>query len=144
MNAQKTRVNISLVIAYPLFLRGFASLLSSLGHHVQSSHESGKELMAWLSPSNLPEIVFLDVDRQATEALETTALLQEHHPLIKVVALSLNAEKMIIRLLMRIGAAGYMYKEADLHEVNAAVKAVITKGFYFPPPKAKRLHGRYL
>jgi CheY-like chemotaxis protein len=77
------QITIRLIMPPSLLRKGFSSLLLDFGYQLQSSHSNGKEMIASLSADDLPHIVLIDVDRQETPAVETTAWLREHHPSIQ-------------------------------------------------------------
>ena len=82
---EEKSVAVSLVIEHPLLREAFSATLTSLDHHVRSTHRKGRELVASLLAGELPQIVLIDVLR--TGALETTAWLREHHTSVKVLIL---------------------------------------------------------
>jgi DNA-binding NarL/FixJ family response regulator len=115
-----------------LLRKGFSSLLLDFGYQLQSSHSNGKEMIASLSADDLPHIVLIDVDRQETPAVETTAWLREHHPSIKVLALCMDAEESKIKPMLESGAAGYILKWAEPSQIKDIIWYVHTKGYYVP------------
>lgn len=127
------QVKISLLIANGLFRRGFFTLLAGMGYTVLSSYEKSKEMLANLSTQGLPNVILLDADSEETATVENVLWLREHHPSVKILALTLNAEKAVIKPLLDNGAHGYLWKAAAPGQIKTAIKSVVEKGVYLPP-----------
>jgi DNA-binding NarL/FixJ family response regulator len=62
---------------------------------------------------------------------ETAAWLQEHHPDVPFVALTMNDDDESIIKMLRLGAKGYLLKDIDSDELVVALDEVMKKGFYY-------------
>jgi len=79
----------------------------------------------------LPDIVLLDINMPEMDGYETAQWLKQHHPDVKVLALSMyDNETSIIRML-KSGARGYILKDSEPGELKAALRALEEKGFYY-------------
>ena len=111
----------------------FSTLLLSLGYQVLSEHNCGKQMIADLSPDNLPHIVLIDVvGLETAAAVETTAWLREHYPLIKVIALCIDAVDFLVKPVLDSGAAGHISLFESADKIQDIIWDVHTKGFYVP------------
>lgn len=92
---------------------------------------NGKEFLTKIqNPKMIPEIVLMDVNMPILNGVETTAILNEDYPDIKVLALSVDeSEETIIRML-RAGARGYLLKDVEKDILNKALNEVLTHGYY--------------
>ena len=114
-----------------LLRNGLASLVKSLGHTVLFEADNGKQFIEKLDEKNLPEIILLDINMPEMDGFETAQWIKQHHPQIKVLALSMyDNETSIIRML-KCGAKGYILKDSEPAELKAAIEAVISKGYYY-------------
>jgi DNA-binding NarL/FixJ family response regulator len=111
---------------------GLASHIRSLdGYDVLFEADNGMDFQKKLNAAALPDIVLMDINMPAMDGFETTLWLKNHHPEIKVLALSMyDNEQSIIRML-KCGAKGYILKDIDPLEFKAALDALVLKGFYY-------------
>ncbi len=117
---------------HTMLRKGLANLINSFdGFMVSQQACNGRELFDKLDPKNLPDVALLDVHMPEMDGFETASLLRKTYPQIPVLALSMmDTENAIIRMVKN-GARGYVLKDAEPSELNAALKAVIEKGYYY-------------
>jgi two-component system, NarL family, invasion response regulator UvrY len=122
---------IALVDDHALLRNGLAVLVKSLGHTVVVEASNGKDFISKLDPSNLPRLVLMDINMPEMDGYETTQWLKQNHPEVTVMALSMyDTETAIIRM-MKCGAKGYILKDSDPSELQAALEALFNKGHYY-------------
>ena len=101
---------------------------------------NGKELLDKLkNPKNIPDIVLMDVNMPIMNGIETTTILREDYPQIKVLALSIEEDENIILKMLRAGAKGYLMKDTRKSELKNALSEVMEKGYYHTNTVAKVL-----
>jgi DNA-binding NarL/FixJ family response regulator len=101
---------------------------------------NGKELLDKLkNPKNIPDIVLMDVNMPIMNGIETTTILREEYPQIKVLALSIEEDENIILKMLRAGAKGYLMKDTRKSELKNALSEVMQKGYYHTNTVAKVL-----
>ncbi|MEO7264751.1 MAG: response regulator transcription factor [Ferruginibacter sp.] len=123
--------NIVLVDDHKLLRNGLAELVKSLGHDVLFEADNGKDFLAKLKKSDLPDVVLMDINMQEMDGFETTHWLKLTHPVVKVLALSMyDNETSIIRML-KCGAKGYILKDSEPAELKSAIDALIHRGYYY-------------
>jgi two-component system, NarL family, invasion response regulator UvrY len=123
--------SIALVDDHSLLRNGLAQLVESLGHTVLFEAGNGLDFQQRLNGNNHPDIVLMDINMPQMDGFETTQWLKEHHPDVQVLALSMyDNEASIIRML-KCGAKGYILKDSDPAELQAAIDSVLTKGYYY-------------
>lgn len=116
---------------HTLLRMGLAQLLQSLGYNVLFEADNGSEFIKLLDIANLPDILLLDINMPVMDGFETTQWLKQHHPSVKVLALSMyDNETSIIRML-KCGAKGYILKDSEPAELKTAIEDILTKGFYY-------------
>ena len=95
--------------------------------------------MEQLNPTNLPDIVLMDINMPGKDGFETTLWLKQNYPFVKVLALSMyDNEQSIIRMLKN-GAKGYILKDTDPREFKTALDSVFSKGYYYSELVAGKL-----
>ncbi|WP_055443686.1 response regulator transcription factor [Lacinutrix himadriensis] len=106
------------------------------------SCKNGKELLTMLKdPKNIPEIVLMDVNMPILNGIDATAELKQHHPQIKVIALSVETEEKTIINMLRAGAKGYLVKDTKKEILEEALNEVLQKGYYHTNTIAQLLIG---
>jgi DNA-binding NarL/FixJ family response regulator len=126
-------LRVSLVILFQLLRDGFSIILRDLNYTIHSSYSNGAELFTALLANEVPDIVIIDVDKPDAGAIDTVARLKDHHPSVKVLALSIEGNESVIKPVLDRGAVGYILKTIDQREMRTALKKLATKGYYFGP-----------
>lgn len=90
--------------------------------------ENGMEVIRLLS-ENPVDLVFMDMKMPGMNGFETTALIRERHPMVKIVITSLYDEEALIVHLVRRGIFGYILKNDPKLEEGLA--ACVRGDFYF-------------
>lgn len=116
-----------------LFRKALIQLLHSLGNiKITGEFSNGKELLATLrGTAVLPDVVLLDLNMEELNGVETTKLLREGFPGIKIVVLSLYYEAPIIVKMVQLGINAYLPKNCEPQEVKETILKVVENDFYF-------------
>ena len=123
--------NLALVDDHVLLRNGLAGLVKNLGHTVVFEANNGNDFIGKLEPGSLPQVVLMDINMPEKDGYETTLWLKSNHPDIKVLALSMyDTESAIIRMLKN-GAKGYILKDSDPAELQAAIESLLERGYYY-------------
>ena len=139
-DAEQRRVYSVLVVDDHELMRAGLRLLveSCLGHHVSEAPSAGEALD--MIREDPPDVVFLDVRMPGLDGLWLLDRLREEHPNVPVLMLSTFDEGEHIQSALTRGAAGYVLKEASVHQVEEAIEtAVDGRGVYLHPVAAQRL-----
>jgi two-component system invasion response regulator UvrY len=124
--------NVVLVDDHVLLRNGLANLIESFGNYrVLFEADNGKDFIEKLNPGILPDVVLMDINMQEMDGYETSLWLNDNHPHIKVLALSMYDNENAIIRMFKAGAKGYILKDCEPAELKAALDAVVTKGFYY-------------
>jgi DNA-binding NarL/FixJ family response regulator len=124
--------NIALVDDHTMFRKGLAVLIGLFpGYKVLMDVNNGKEFIDQLDPDYLPDIVLLDIHMPVMDGYATAAWIHQHHPEIRVLALStMDSDTTIIKMIQH-GARGYILKDADPKELQTAFEEILAKGYYY-------------
>jgi len=133
-------IQIAIVDNHTLFRQGMASLLGDFKEvKILFDAENGEDMIGKLKKFPLPDMILMDITMPVMNGYEATAWLQQNHPSVKVLALSMfDDDKPIIRMLKN-GARGYILKESEPSELRSAINAVLQKGFYYSEMVTGRL-----
>ncbi len=83
----------------------------------------GDELPALLDAVN-PDILLLDIDMPKMNGITVLRSLADDFPDLKIIILSMHPENLYGPTVRKMGALGYINKEADPREVIKAIKSV--------------------
>lgn len=113
-----------------IFRRGLVLLVNSF-EGVRVIHEAGngRELLEMIE-DNLPDVVVLDYSMPVLGGMETTKVIREKYPDIKVIILSMYDDETFIETAIENGVNGYLSKDDDLIELNNAIKGVLSNHYY--------------
>jgi DNA-binding NarL/FixJ family response regulator len=125
-------VKVALIDDHKLFRKGIVELINGFtGFTVIWEANNGKEMTLKIVPGDMPQIVLLDINMPVMNGYDAAAWLKANWPDIKILALSMDDNEESIIKMLKAGAKGYILKDADPAELQAALHSVATKGFYY-------------
>ena len=80
-----------------------------------------------------PDVVIMDVTMPNLNGIEATRQITSQYPEIKVVALSMHADKQFVTGILSAGASGYLTKNCSFDELVKAVRLVAENKKYLCP-----------
>lgn len=101
---------------------------------------NGHELFSMINPTELPELVLMEMTRPHSEEMASVKLISEKYPQIKMIALIADETDIPVALMIKLGVRGYIQKDAGPDRLREAMANVLTKGFHIP----ERLNGRLM
>lgn len=123
--------NIVLVDDHILLRNGLAGLVKSLGHTVIFEADHGKDFIKKLQQNFIPDMVLMDINMPEMDGYETAHWLKQNYPDIKVLALSMYDNETAIIRMLKCGAKGYILKDSEPADLDAAIDAILAKGYYY-------------
>lgn len=125
-------IKVALVDDHVVLRKSLAILLGMLKHfEVVLEANNGKEFIDSIDVNNLPDVVLMDVTMPVMDGLETTKYLKMNNINIKVIALSMMKNDMIVIRMLKNGAKGYLLKDCEPSELQQCILDVYNKGYYF-------------
>lgn len=126
-------IRVAIAEDHPVVLNGLAMILQ--GHEqlkVSLLAENGKSLLEKMELcSELPHAVLMDIDMPVMNGFETTKIINEKYPDVKVVFLTSHSNSSFIEKAIFFGGHGYLTKDAEVDEIYDALVEVTKQGFYF-------------
>jgi DNA-binding NarL/FixJ family response regulator len=130
-------VRILLADDHRLLRAGIKSLLESTGaFEVIAEAENGREAVR-LAKALKPDVAMLDIAMPELNGLDAARRLAAECPEVRVLILSMHADEGYVREAMQGGAAGYVLKDADVEELEFAIRAVMRGERYLAPRVSK-------
>ncbi len=79
----------------------------------------------------LPSVCVIDVNMPVMDGFETTKIMRQRYPGIKILAFSVNDDANDVVRMLDCGANGYLLKGADPDEIKNAIETIANDGRYF-------------
>jgi two-component system, NarL family, invasion response regulator UvrY len=128
------RIKLAIADDHKLFRKGLISLINMINEDrylIVFEAENGKDLISKLDKKALPDIVIMDINMPGMDGFETVDWLQSHYPTIHILVVSMmEKEENIVRML-KLGVKGYLSKDIDPKDLENAITAIMSKGFYY-------------
>jgi DNA-binding NarL/FixJ family response regulator len=144
MTLEAERIRILVVDDHAVVRRGLVAFLQSEPDLDLVAAASGGaqalELLAQLdSEGRLPDVVLMDLQMAAPDGIASTREIRARYRHVEVVALTSFGEESRVHAALDAGAAGYLLKDAEAHEVAAAIRAAHRGELQLDPAIARRL-----
>lgn len=127
------RIRVLLAEDHTIVRKGIRSLLEGEPDiEVVGEAGNGREALEKVEKL-LPDVVVMDISMPILSGLEATRFIAKKFPEIKVLALTVHTNEEYILQLLRLGASGYLVKQAAPEELVAAIKAVFRGDCFLSP-----------
>lgn len=137
MNAPVLRV--LLVDDHALVRAGIRALIDAI-ENTTVVGEAGDAVEAMrIARERSPDIVLTDIAMQGASGLALAEQIAGELPQIRVILLSMHTDESYVQQALKIGAAGYIVKDAAATELVAALQAVATGGNYLSPSVSRQV-----
>ena len=124
------RYTIILADDHTMIREGIRSMLvNELRHNVIAQAGNGRETIA-LVQQHKPDIVLMDITMPELNGIEATRHIINEFPAIKIIALSMHADKSIVSEMLTAGASGYLLKDSSAQELHLAIQTVMCGKIY--------------
>jgi DNA-binding NarL/FixJ family response regulator len=80
-----------------------------------------------------PEVIIMDVAMPDLNGIEATRQIVTERPQVKVIALSMYADRRFVVNMLKAGASGYLLKDCAYEELVRAIRVVLAHKTYLSP-----------
>lgn len=94
--------------------------------------DNGREALEQLEQIN-PDLVIMDVAMRELNGIDATRQLLSSRPTLKILALSMHADRLYVSQMLQAGAAGYLLKECAYEELSKAIDTILDSKVYLSP-----------
>lgn len=133
--------NVTVVIVddHPVFVAGMRAVLDDLEDvSVVAVAGDGQQALDAVA-EHRPDVVLMDLRMPGMDGLEATARICTGHPGTRVLVLTMDEDADSVFAALRVGAHGYLLKEAGSDDVHRAVLAVARGEGVFGPRVAEHV-----
>ena len=135
-------IDVLVVDDHPLFRDGLVGLLDVIEDiRVVGTVGDGEEAVI-RALTLRPDVVLMDLNLPGAGGLEATRRIVEALPGCGVLVLTMLDDHASVLAAMKMGARGYLLKDAGQHEVLAAIRTIATGGAVFQVPASSGRQGR--
>jgi RNA polymerase sigma factor (sigma-70 family) len=121
-----------LVDDHTIVTDGLKALLSDQAQYVIKGEASNGQMALDMLRLLKVDIVLMDIDMPVMNGIEATRVIRREMPDKKIIILTLHDEKAMIRMMLDMGANGYLLKNSSRSELLAALDDVINDRQHVP------------
>lgn len=123
-------IKILLADDHKLLREGLRALIEEQRNMtVVAEAEDGRSAVR-LAAELSPDIIVMDISMPGLNGIDATRRIAAENPGIKVIALSMHADRNFVVEMFKAGAAGYLLKDCAFEELILAIRAVSSKKAY--------------
>ncbi|MET8427672.1 response regulator transcription factor [Nocardia sp. NPDC004860] len=147
MNESKHTIEVLVIDDHVVVRRGIAAFLESsedivVADEASNGVEALERLAVMAAHHSLPDVALLDLMMPQMDGVETAREITTRYPDVRVVVLTSFGESERVHAALANGASGYLLKDADPSEVEAAIRASVRDEVYLDTAVARHLTPR--
>lgn len=128
-----SEINLLIADDHQMFIDGIKALLNDIPYiRIAGEANTGEAVMELLK-TNPTDMILMDIGMPGLNGIETTALVTQKYPHIKVIALTMYDDRNRIIKMLKAGAQGYILKNTSKTELLQAIEALAKGGTYYSP-----------
>ena len=131
-------IRLMLVDDHRMLREGLRRSLEEEGFYVVGEAADG-EAAVRLVPAAKPDVILMDVSMPDMDGIEATKRILQATPELRVVMLTMHADKDLIDQAIKAGAVGYLTKDCSIDEVTEAVRMAANGETALSPALAKTM-----
>jgi len=121
-------VTVAIVDDHAMLRQAINLRLSLLGYKIVLEAENGQEFLDQLPKLPAPpDVVLLDINMPVLDGFDTAIALKKNWPLVKILFFSMHNSKAYVSKAEKIGADGFLAKDASFEELKKAFSKVLNR-----------------
>ena len=128
-----SEINLLIADDHQMFIDGIKALLNDIPYIRISGEANTGETVMELLRTNPTDMILMDIGMPGLNGIETTALVTQKYPHIKVIALTMYDDRNRIIKMLKAGAQGYILKNTSKTELLQAIETLAKGGTYYSP-----------
>ncbi len=138
IGAPRAALRLLLVDDHRMLREGLRRSMESYGFVVVAEASDGEEGVR-LAQALLPDVVLMDVTMPVLDGIEACRRIRQSCRQTRVVMLTMHADRELISRAIRMGASGYLVKDASTDEVAEVIRAAAAGDGSVSPEMAKSM-----
>ncbi|HET9996804.1 MAG TPA: response regulator transcription factor [Nocardioides sp.] len=126
-------IRVLVVDDHPLFRAGITSLLETVPDMEVVGEAADGDAAIHRTLETRPDVVLMDLNLPRTPGLEATRRIVASAPECSVLVLTMQGDEASVVAALRVGARGYVLKDAGQEQVLAAIRTVAAGGSIVGP-----------
>jgi len=123
-------IKILLADDHKLLREGLRALIEEQRNMIVIAEAEDGRSAVRLAAELSPDIIVMDISMPGLNGIDATRRIAAESPGIKVIALSMHADRNFVVEMFKAGAAGYLLKDCAFEELILAIRAVSSKKAY--------------
>jgi two-component system response regulator DegU len=136
METLMDKIKVMIVDDHSVVREGLKQLLGIDDINVIAEASNGLECLQ-LVERLCPDIIFMDVKMPGISGIETTRLLCQKYPKVKVIMLTIYEDDQYVAESIQAGAKGYILKKINRDELIKVIHHVMKEGAFLDPTITK-------
>jgi two-component system invasion response regulator UvrY len=134
-------ITLGIVDDHQLYRKGLMSLLDKWDalYEVVLEAKDGESLIEKIGNTTPPEVIIMDINMPRKDGFESISWLNEQHPDIQVLVLSMVGQEESIVRMIKYGVKGYLTKDIDPDVLHEALQTVVQGKFYYTDFLSRKL-----
>jgi len=126
-------VNVLLADDHKIVRDGLRTLIETQGSmNVVAEAENGQKTIN-LAKELHPQVIIMDISMPDMNGIDATRKITADLPGIKIIALSMHADRHFVIGMLEAGASGYLLKDCAFEELVNAIQTVLANHTYLSP-----------
>ena len=137
-------IKVGLVDDHQLLRNALATLIDRSDFcQVVIQCNNGKDFINSLRDETYPDVLLLDMNMPEMDGFDTAVWLQNKHPRIKTLMLTMYDSEIAMIRLLQVGIKGFLKKDIHPNEMINAITSVMADDFYYTPQTSNKLAGLF-
>ncbi|MBI4726964.1 response regulator transcription factor [candidate division TA06 bacterium] len=137
-------LKILLVDDHKIVREGLRTLLDTQSDFSVAAEAADGMSAVKLAQQLKPDVIIMDITLPDLNGIEATRKILNKNPRIKVIALSMHADRRFVLEILKSGARGYLLKDSAFDELVLAIRTVVKNRTYLSPQIADLVVREYI
>ncbi len=137
-------IKLMIVDDHPMVREGLSTMLKAYEEINITGSCSNSEDAIKTALTEEPDIILMDIKMEGTNGIETTRLILEQKPAIKIIILTVFEDTESIRLALQSGAVGYILKHVSGEKLLETIRRVYQGETVIDPLVLQRMVHDYI
>jgi DNA-binding NarL/FixJ family response regulator len=140
ISKMSNKIKIGLADDHVLLRDALATLIDGFGNcQVVVQASNGEELIDAIRSGRVPDVLILDLNMPKLSGWEVATWIQENHPEMRVLMLTMYDSELSLIRLLQAGVKGFLKKDIHPDELKQAIHTVMDTGYYYSNYTSSRI-----